>query len=130
MRQLSETVWASSQLPPEAMAALADVGVRRVINNRPDHEDPGQPTSAEVEAAALEAGLEYLWVPIVGMPRPDQASAVADALRDQAPTVLFCRSGMRSTAAWAMGECAGGADPDAVRAAAAAAGYDLGRLPL
>lgn len=130
MRRLSPAVWVSAQLPPEAMSALAEAGVRRVINNRPDHEEPGQPTSAEMEAAAGAAGLEYLWLPIVGMPREEQALAVAGALADEAPTVLFCRSGTRSTAAWAMGECARGADANAVRAAAAAAGYDLSRLPL
>lgn len=130
MRRLSAAVWTSPQLPPEAMPALAEAGVRRVINNRPDHEEPGQPTSAEMQAAAQAAGLEYAWIPVVGAPDAGQASAVAAALQDQAPTVLFCRSGMRSAAAWAMAECAKGADADTVRAAAAAAGYDLSRLPL
>ena len=130
MRPLSETVWASAQLSPEALTALAGAGVGRIINNRPDHEEPGQPTAAEMEVAAQAAGLDYVWIPISGMPSPAQATAVADALADGRPTVLFCRSGMRSSAAWAMAECAGGADADSVRAAAAAAGYDLSRLPL
>lgn len=102
----------------------------RIVNNRPDHEEPGQPTAAEMAAAAVAAGLDYIWIPISGMPSPAQAAAVADALVDGKPTVLFCRSGMRSSAAWAMAECARGADAETVRAAAAAAGYDLSRLPL
>ena len=130
MRALSPTVWASPQLTPEALSALAEAGVGRIVNNRPDHEEPGQPTAAEMEAAASAAGLEYRWIPVSGMPSPAQAAAVAEALADGTPTVMFCRSGMRSSAAWAMAETAGGADADAVRAAAAAAGYDLGRLPL
>lgn len=112
------------------MAALAGAGVRRVINNRPDGEEPGQPASAEVEAAALAAGLEYIWIPISGMPGPGQVEAVGTALDDPKPTVLFCRSGMRSAAAWAMARSAAGEDPDALRTAAANAGYDLSRLPL
>ena len=44
--------------------------------------------------------------------------------------MFFCRSGMRSAAAWAMAERRAGAEPDALREAAAAAGYDLSRLPL
>lgn len=130
MRALSESVWASPQLSPETLTALATAGVGRVVNNRPDHEEPGQPTAAEMEAAARAAGLDYLWIPISGMPSAAQADAVATALEDGTPTVLFCRSGMRSSAAWAMALCANGADPDEVRAAAAAAGYDLSRLPL
>ena len=130
MRPLSETVWASPQLAPENLTALAQSGVGRIVNNRPDHEEPGQPTAAEMETAAQAAGLDYVWIPISGMPSPAQAAAVAKALEDGRPTVLFCRSGMRSSAAWAMAECAAGADADSVRAAAAAAGYDLSRLPL
>ena len=130
MRALSETVWASAQLSPEALTALAEAGVGRIVNNRPDDEEPGQPTASEMEAAAVAAGLDYVWIPISGMPTPAQAGAVADALADGRPTVLFCRSGMRSSAAWAMAERARGEDADAIRAAAAAAGYDLSRLPL
>jgi len=130
MRALSETVWTSPQLSPEALIPLAEAGVGRIVNNRPDGEDPGQPSAAEMEAAAVAAGLDYRWIPISGMPSPDQAAAVAEALADGTRTVMFCRSGMRSSAAWAMAECAGGADPEAVRAAAAVAGYDLSRLPL
>lgn len=130
MRALSETAWAAPQLSPESLAALAGAGIGRIVNNRPDHEEPGQPTAAEMEVAARAAGLDYRWIPVSGMPSPDQAAAVADALKDGVPTVLFCRSGMRSSAAWAMALCADGADPEDVRAAAAAAGYDLSRLPL
>ena len=130
MRALSETVWASPQLSPEALNALAQAGVGRIVNNRPDHEEPGQPTAVEMEAAARAAGLDYVWIPVSGMPSPAHAAAVGNALADGKPTVLFCRSGMRSSAAWAMAECGRGADADTVRAAAAAAGYDLSRLPL
>ncbi len=130
MRALAPGVWTSPQLPPEAMAALAEAGVRRVVNNRPDGEEPGQPTSTEMETAARAAGLDYLWIPVAGMPGPDQAAAVAEALDDGVPTLLFCRSGTRSAAAWAMARCARGDEPAAVRAAAANAGYDLSRLPL
>jgi uncharacterized protein (TIGR01244 family) len=130
MRPLSATVWTSPQLPPEALRALADVGIKQVINNRPDGEDPGQPTSSAIEAAATAAGLSYVWAPISGLPGPDQVSAVAAALSGDVPTVMFCRSGMRSAAAWAMAKRAEGHDADDLRAAAAEAGYDLSRVPL
>ncbi|GAA0621320.1 TIGR01244 family sulfur transferase [Brevundimonas kwangchunensis] len=130
MRPLSPTVWTSPQLPPEAMEALAQAGLKRVINNRPDGEDPGQPASVEVEAAARAAGLDYVWIPISGLPAPAQVDAVGAALGDGEPTVLFCRSGMRSAAAWAMARSAAGDDPESLRSAAAEAGYDLGRVPL
>ncbi|MGZ9114905.1 MAG: TIGR01244 family sulfur transferase [Brevundimonas sp.] len=129
-RPLSPTVWTSPQLTPESLAELAASGVRRIISNRPDGEEPGQPTAAGMEAAARQAGLDFDWIPVTGMPSPDQAAAVGALLADGRPTVMFCRSGTRSAAAWAMSERIHGVDADDLRAAAAAAGYDLSRLPL
>lgn len=130
MRQIAPGVWVSPQLAPGAMTALVGLGVKRVINNRPDAEEPGQPTSAEMEMAAKAAGLEYLWIPVRGMPDPAQAGAVQSALADNTPSLLFCRSGTRSAAAWAMARRALGDDPSEIRAAAAQAGYDFTQLPL
>ncbi len=129
-RPLSATVWASPQLAPEALADLAAAGVRRIISNRPDGEDPGQPTASEMETAARTAGLSFVWIPVSGMPGPSQAEAACEVLADGLPTVMFCRSGTRSAVVWAMAERMRGADADDLRAAAASAGYDLGRLPL
>ncbi len=129
-RALSPTVWASPQLTPESLPALAAAGVARIISNRPDGEDPGQPTAAMMEAAAREAGMAFAWIPVSGLPGPDQVAAVAELLADGRPTVMFCRSGMRSASAWAMAQRRAGTDADTLRAAAAEAGYDLGRVPL
>ena len=129
-RPLSPTVWASAQLSPEILPSLATSGVARVISNRPDGEDPGQPTAAAMETAARDAGLAFAWIPLSGLPGPDQVAAAAELLADGVPTVMFCRSGMRSAALWAMTERLKGAGADDLRAAAAAAGYDLGRVPL
>lgn len=129
-RPLSPTVWTSPQLSPDALAELAAAGVRRIISNRPDGEDPGQPTAAGMEAAARAAGMDFDWIPVTGMPAPAQVSAAAALLADGRPTVMFCRSGTRSAILWAMSERLRGVDADELRAAAAAAGYDLARLPL
>lgn len=129
-RPLSPTVWVSAQLSPAGLQALAHSGVTRIISNRPDGEEPDQPSAAAMEAAARDAGLTFAWIPVSGLPGPDQVAAVSELLADGAPTVMFCRSGMRSAAAWAMAERSRGADAAELRDAAAAAGYDLGRVPL
>jgi uncharacterized protein (TIGR01244 family) len=129
-RPLTPAIQASPQLSLDELPALAAAGVRRIVSNRPDGEDPGQPTAAEMEATARAAGMDFVWIPFVGLPGPDQVAAVADALADGASTVMFCRSGMRSTTAWAMAERLKGADADDLRRIAADAGYDLGRVPL
>ncbi|WP_420471024.1 TIGR01244 family sulfur transferase [Brevundimonas sp. FT23042] len=108
-------------------------GYATVVSHRPDGEEPGQPTSESLAAEARRLGLDFVWIPVSGLPDATAVEATADVLRRSSaerPVLMFCRSGMRSTVAWAMAMCADGADPDEVRAAAAAAGYDLSRVPL
>jgi|WetSurMetagenome_2_1015567.scaffolds.fasta_scaffold117417_2 uncharacterized protein (TIGR01244 family) len=116
-----------------AQLALADVaqaraeGFVKLINNRPDGEAPGQPTSAEIEQAARDAGLAYAFIPVVGRPTPEQAQAVSQAAEAAAgPVLAFCRSGNRSICAWAMGQAmAGKRPPRELVELGAEAGYDL-----
>lgn len=130
-RPLDQTVWAAPQIAVEDLPRIAALGVRTVVNNRPDGEDHGQPTSAEIEAAVRSAGLDYIHAPIAGMPGPDAVRAVATVLEADEPVLLYCRSGTRSTVAWALAMRAlDRAEPGELRSAAANAGYDLSRLPL
>jgi len=125
MRRLDQTTFVSvKQLGPGDVDEAAAAGIRLVVNNRPDGEEPGQPTSAEIEAAARAAGLDYRHIPVAGGFPPDQVEAMARAL-EQGPVLAFCRTGTRSTFLWALARAARGAPADEVAAAAAAAGYDL-----
>lgn len=121
------------QIAPNEISGLDALGVRWVVNHRPDHEEPGQPTSEDLARAAEAAGVSYVHAPVRGMPDADAVtatSAVLEAMKPGDKAVFFCRSGMRSAAAWAMAEASRGGDPDRLRAKALEAGYDLGRLPL
>lgn len=130
-RRLTPDVQVSPQISLDEVAVAAASGVTRIVNNRPDGEDPGQPPSAQIEAAARAAGLDYLHVPITGMPNPDQIAAVGAALAEGGSVLMYCRSGTRSTTAWALATAASGAlSADDIRAAGTAAGYDLSRLAL
>jgi uncharacterized protein (TIGR01244 family) len=103
------------------------MGVALIVNNRPDDEEPGQLTGAEIEAAARGAGLGYVAIPVThaGFSMP-QVQAMADALAGaEGPVLAYCRSGTRSTLLWALSEAMRGADPEDLARAAAQAGYDL-----
>jgi len=131
LAKLSSTVWVAGQIDADSVANAAALGVTRVINNRPDGEDDGQPTSDQIEMAIRASGLDYLHLPIVGFPGPAQVKVVAEALADGKPTLLYCRSGMRSAAAWALAmSSSGNLTREQIREAGAMAGYDLNRLPL
>jgi uncharacterized protein (TIGR01244 family) len=100
LRQIADTVCVAPQLTPEAMAELARLGFKSVVNNRPDFEHgPDQPTSAAMQAAAEAAGLAYRHLPVDGgWQSPEQIAAFADLLKTlPQPMLAFCRSGARST---------------------------------
>ena len=125
MRRLDETTLvAPRQIIPGDLPDLVAQGIRLVVNNRPDGEEPGQPASAEIEAAAHAAGLDYLHVPVAGGFPPSAVEAMAEAL-DHGPVLAFCRSGTRSTFLWALARASRGADAETLIRRAAEAGYDL-----
>ncbi len=100
VRAVSPDVCVAPQLTPEAMAEAAAMGFRSVVNNRPDFEHgPDQPTSAQIEAAAKAAGLEYRHLPVDGgYQSPEEIAAFAQLLAElPRPLLAFCRSGARST---------------------------------
>jgi len=126
-RCVAERLSVSPQLAPGDMAAAAAQGFVRVVCNRPDAEGPGQPTGAEMKAAAQAAGLEFVHIPFAGMPDAATADAVFAAVSEApGPVLAYCRSGTRSVTAWALGSLrAGDHDRDSLVALAAGAGYDL-----
>lgn len=99
-RPIAPDVCVAPQLTPDAMAEAARAGFKSVINNRPDFEHgPDQPTSAQIEAAARAAGLEYRHLPVgSAFQSPEEVAALAKLLDElPRPLLLFCRSGARST---------------------------------
>ena len=97
---IAADVFVAPQLAPEAMAEVARMGIRSVVNNRPDFEGgPNQPTSAQIETAARAAGLEYRFLPVSSAYQSPEEIKNFAALLAQLPRPLlaFCRSGARST---------------------------------
>jgi uncharacterized protein (TIGR01244 family) len=104
IRQIAADVCVAPQLEAPAMAELARLGFRSVVNNRPDFEEgPEQPTSAAIEAAALAAGLEYAYLPVQpAWQTPEEIARMAELLAAlPRPLLAFCRSGARSTRLYA-----------------------------
>ncbi|MDX5593394.1 TIGR01244 family sulfur transferase [Pseudovibrio sp. SPO723] len=99
IRQLTPDFFVAGQITPEDVPALKEHGFNALICNRPDGEDFGQPTVAEVNKAAEEAGMELVFIPV------DQSSdlmtaalEMAEAIdRLPAPVLAYCRSGARCT---------------------------------
>jgi uncharacterized protein (TIGR01244 family) len=125
MKQLEEQVFVSGQIRPEDVPALKAQGFAMIVNNRPDGEEPGQPTGGEIAAAAAAAGVAYRFAPITQLTL-DGIVQMHEALQASGgKTLAFCKSGTRSTFLWALARTRDGADGDRLAEQAAAAGYDL-----
>lgn len=126
-RRLSDTVWASPQISLDEVAEAKRAGFAAIINNRPDDEEAGQPTSAEIGAAAEALGLAYHYIPVTGSSMtPERIAETIAALEEvDGTTLAYCRSGTRSTLLWALAEARRGGDPEKLAQAASDAGYDL-----
>ncbi|MEO7240146.1 MAG: TIGR01244 family sulfur transferase [Sphingomicrobium sp.] len=127
-RQLDDKTLISGQILPGEVADYKRHGVTMIVNNRPDGEDPDQPTSAAIEAAAADAGMSYRHVPIRRGMGPADVEAMHEAIEacGDGRMLAFCRSGYRSALAWAVARSEAGTPREEIEAGAKAAGIDLG----
>ena len=102
--KLSDSLAVSGQISASAVAEIAAAGYKVLINNRPDGEEQGQPSSAEIAAAAEEAGMEYHYLPVNGLNFPgDHLAEMADLFDDtERPAFAFCRTGTRCSNLWVL----------------------------
>jgi uncharacterized protein (TIGR01244 family) len=130
IRTLNESISVAPQIAVADVATLAAAGFTTIVNNRPDDEEPDQPTSAEIQAAAEAAGLTYVAIPVThaGFSHP-QLDAMTEALTAaKGPVLAYCRSGTRSCNLWALAAAKAGRNPDLLAAQAEGAGYDLSNI--
>lgn len=127
IRTIDSKVSVAPQILPDQMADIAAAGFVAIVNNRPDDEEPGQPSGAEIQAAAEAAGLAYTAIPVTragfGHGQLDAMRAALDAA--DGPVLAYCRSGTRSCNLWALAEAKAGGDSAELVEKAAGAGYDL-----
>ena len=127
-RPVTDTFTTSPQIDLADVARAKADGVVLIIDNRPDGEEPSAPQSADIAAAAAEAGVEFVHIPVVGGPTPGQVAAMRAAIdRASGGKVLaYCRSGTRSINTWSLGQPEIGREK--LVELGAAAGYDLSNV--
>ena len=124
-RQLDEKVLVSGQIQPDEVAAFVGEGITMLVNNRPDGEEPGQPLGVEIEEAARAVGLDYRSIPIIRGIGPADAEAMQEAIRSAGGKLLaFCRTGTRSSLAWALAKNDEGMPREEIEARLRSAGVD------
>lgn len=129
LAHVSETFAVSPQLEPSDMRELADAGFSVVICNRPDGEEPSQPTVASMREAAEAAGLAFHHIPVSGGEFPPVAIKAFAKVREETDgkVLAFCRTGTRSITLDALANVEN-ETADARIEHAKRAGYDLSGL--
>ena len=126
-RKVTDSLFVSPQIGLADVDVAKELGVRLIVNNRPEAESADQTPGDEIEAAARAQGIDYVAIPVThaGFSQ-GQVQAMVEALaRAQGPVLAYCRSGTRSTLLWALAEASSGGAPDDIAAKVAEAGYDI-----
>ncbi len=101
-QQLSPGYAVSAQLSPFDLARLKEQGVTTLVCNRPDGEEPGQPSQQIMRHAAQAAGIAFYSIPMAGpVCTQQQTRNLAEIMANSPGLVLgYCRSGRRSALLW------------------------------
>jgi sulfide:quinone oxidoreductase len=126
---LADGISVSRQITPEDIPDLVNAGIRTVICNRHDNESADQPSSESIAAAARNAGIQFIYLPVTsGSISSTDISAFAVALKlNNDPILAFCRTGTRSTQLWALAKASSRPATELI-AQAARAGFDISSL--
>lgn len=129
IKQLSTNYAVSPQIDAADVVAIARAGFKTIICNRPDMEVPPSHHATVIEAAAKDAGIAFVTIPVTHQGMNLEMIEAQKAAMDgsEGPTLAYCASGTRSSIVWALGQ-AGEMPADDILAATAAAGYELGGM--
>lgn len=129
LKKISSSLYVSEQITPSDVSAAAEHGIKTIVCNRPHKETEDQPETQAIVDAAAGAGVEFIHMPVIaGQISDANVTEFAQAYRSsKEPILAYCRSGMRSTALWALTE-AELTDVDTILSIARNAGYDLSEM--
>jgi len=92
----------TGQIQASDIPAIVAAGYKGIVCARPDNEDAGQPSFAEIAAAAEAAGLKAFHVPVSGPLGEGQLIKFTQALDTiDGPVLGYCRSGGRAGSLYA-----------------------------
>ncbi|MBZ2167986.1 TIGR01244 family sulfur transferase [Marinobacter sp. F4216] len=126
IRKIDDTISVAPQISVEDVAEIARLGYQTLVANRPDQEEFGQPLMSDIEAAARQQGLNWVYMPVEsGNITDHDVDQFAPMIRDaEKPVLAFCRSGTRCTVLWAL-SAARDSGAEEIFTKARNAGYDI-----
>tara|TARA_B100000073_G_scaffold343456_1_gene348326 strand:- start:652 stop:1110 length:459 start_codon:yes stop_codon:yes gene_type:complete len=100
---IDDKVYISDQISTDMIEDLNKKCFGLIVNNRPDNEEINQPKSFDIKVLLEEKNIVYKHIPFSGANiQLDQILNVANLLKLEHKTLLFCRSGARSSLIWGL----------------------------
>lgn len=128
IHQISDNLYVAPQLTQTDVSDASKLGIKAVICNRPDNEEPNQPTFSEVQQ----------WLTSVGINQSVQQPVVASTINGNdveqfqqllqslpKPVLAYCRTGTRSSLLWGFNQVKNGKKTSDVITAAQRAQINL-----
>ena len=100
--KLSDNYSVATQISPDDVELFAREGFTAIVCNRPDGEDPGQPTSASIRDACERHGIDFHMIPVQGHAvAQETVQQFLDVMQNaKGPVLGYCRSATRSAILW------------------------------
>jgi sulfide:quinone oxidoreductase len=104
--QINQQLSISDQITLEEVSELAHQGIKTLICNRPDGEEPNQLAASQIQAAALEMGMKFINIPVPGRVIPENSlNEFIEALKNTDDKIhAYCRTGTRCSIFWGLKE--------------------------
>jgi uncharacterized protein (TIGR01244 family) len=107
---ITEKLSVSEQPNVKGIKLFRDQGFMTLLNNRPENEDPSQPSSEAERQEAERCGLTYAFVPVTSetITEADVRAFQRVLEGSQGPVVAHCKTGTRSLNLYLIGEALNG----------------------
>ena len=128
IEKIADYLYVSTQLDERFVKRAAMAGIKTVICNRPDGEEPNQPSFETVKAWLNAVGIEnvvYMPVVLEGIDDAALAEFQETVAKSPAPILAYCRTGTRSAMMWALNQAKRGVEVNSLIKAAELASIDL-----
>lgn len=104
--QLDEHLTISEQITEEDVKILADLGIKTLICNRPDNEEPNQISCEQIKSAAENLGVRFVHIPVLGREIPMAAlNEFINCIESTDEKIhAYCRTGTRCSIFWGLSQ--------------------------
>ena len=102
IKHIEENFSISEQITLDDIKTLAELGVKTLICNRPEGEEPNQLTNAQITDEAKSHGINFVHIPSPGREIPQDALIlfIKTLAEMNCKTHAYCRTGTRSSIFW------------------------------